>query len=131
MNATPRKYVAAAKPARSPTTPPPSAMTTSFRSNPDLLKNANAWSNERIDLCRSPSGISQTLTSTPDERSARRTLSPNRSNTLRFEINAARRALGPITLRPASPISPIRPAPILISYLISRAGTRTETVCTN
>jgi len=98
--------LAAAKPVRSPTTPPPSATTTSFRSNPDSLKNVSACSSERIDLCCSPSFINQTLQSKPDERSARKTFSPNRSNTFRFEIKAARRVPGPSTLRAASPSSP-------------------------
>ena len=62
---TPRKYIAAAKPATSPTTPPPNATTASFRSSPIALRKWRIFSIVWTDLFFSPSPIKNGLTWKP------------------------------------------------------------------
>src|SRR5262249_19976803 len=119
--------VAAAKPVRSPTTPPPSATTQSFLSKRDSPRKASACSSERRDLCCSPSFIIQRETANPAARRLRNADFPNKANTVGFEINATRHALAPREDRACSPKQAIRLVPIAISYLAWRAFTRTVT----
>ena len=58
MKSTPRRMVAAAKPARSPTTPPPRATTASVRVRPKSIMFSQSSVSMAGDLLLSPAGIS-------------------------------------------------------------------------
>ena len=59
MKATPRSTVAAAKPARSPTTPPPRAATASVRVRPKAIISSHSSASCPGDLELSPAGMVQ------------------------------------------------------------------------
>src|SRR6267143_2111502 len=61
----PRMYVAATKPARSPTAPPPSARTVEVRSAPAASSRSQQCSATASVLAASPSGTSSTVTESP------------------------------------------------------------------
>ena len=62
---TPRRMVAAAKPARSPTTPPPRATTASVRVRPKSIMHSHSRASSPAHLEASPAGISQMAVSSP------------------------------------------------------------------
>jgi hypothetical protein len=68
----PRIQLAAAKPARSPTTPPPSAAIVSPRSSPIAASADHSRASTRGDLLRSPAGTTTEPTSKPARTSEAR-----------------------------------------------------------
>src|SRR4051812_13119917 len=82
-----------ANPARSPTTPPPSATTTSVRDSPLPLKASSAFDTFSNDLCCSPSGISQTDAAKPAALSDSISAAPYIWNMVGFDTTKARSAL--------------------------------------
>ena len=89
-SAMPRMYVAAQKPARSPTTPPPSAITTEVRSSPPCANSSSSVPARSQDFDGSPAGTTCSLTRTPASAVAMRQR-VRRTATPRWRRSRARR----------------------------------------
>ena len=117
---TPRSQVAAANPARSPTTPPPRATTAPPRSRPSSAKMAHRRSRCRSDLDRSPCGTVTSSAATPERRSERSASGPWRAATVLSLTTTARRAA---VVAAAKEPSPARlPTPTRTRERARRAG---------
>src|SRR5581483_6024677 len=88
---TPRWYTAAANPAVSPTTPPPSATTASARSRPDDAKWRHSVSTVVSDFSSSPSPIVTVSHATPTPPRASATVSPYNAATAGCVTTTTRR----------------------------------------
>src|SRR5262249_52704521 len=111
---TPRMYVAAVKPARSPTAPPPTATTVELRSRPASRNRSQVEAATSRVLARSPSGRSTVVTSKPAARRLAATVSPW---SFRMPGSVTRAILRPTLRRPSSaPAWPSTPGPTRIRY---------------
>ena len=122
MKSTPRRMEAAAKPARSPTTPPPRATTASVRVRPKAIMSSHSSMSCPAFLEASPAGTAFTFTWNPAPVRLSATRSPYRGATLESVITYSRTALGRRALH-RSPARESRPRSISMSY--SRPGRAT------
>ena len=122
---TPRRMVAAANPARSPTTPPPRAATASVRVSPASIMASHSSARRAGHLEPSPAGTVWAVTRNPAPSRLARTRSRYRGATWLSVTTKIREAPGR-TARSSSPARVSSPHPICMLY--SRPGRATVSV---